>query len=51
MAETEESRYLRDIRFCPYCFQQTFDMAQVSGEWIFCEICGVDVEVKELIRS
>ena len=46
----EESQYLRDIRFCPYCFQQMFDMAEVSGERVYCEICGVDIEVKELIR-
>lgn len=51
MSETEEGRNRRDIRFCPYCFQQAFDMAAVSGEWIYCEICGVDIEVKELIRS
>ena len=51
LPETEEPRYLRDIRFCPYCFQQTFDMAEVSGEWAYCEICGVDIDVKELIRS
>jgi hypothetical protein len=51
LSETEEPRYIRDIRFCPYCFQQAFDMAEVSGEWIFCEICGVDIEIKELIRS
>jgi hypothetical protein len=51
LAETEQPRYLRDIRFCPYCFQQTFDMAEVQGEWAYCEICGVDIETKELIRS
>ena len=51
MSEEPESRYLREIRFCPYCFQQTFDMAEVSGEWAYCEICGVDIEVKELIKS
>lgn len=51
MSEELKPRYLRDIRFCPYCFQQTFDMAEVSGEWAYCEICGVDIEVKELIRS
>ena len=51
LSEELEPRYLREIRFCPYCFQQTFDMAEVSGEWAYCEICGVDVEVKELIKS
>ena len=51
MSEELKPRYLRDIRFCPYCLQQTFDMAEVSGEWAYCEIGGVDIEVKELIKS
>jgi hypothetical protein len=47
---SEDAPYRRDLRFCPYCFQQEFDLAAVSGEWVFCEICGVDVEVKELVK-
>jgi len=39
-----------DIRFCPYCFQMSFDVSEIKGDWIFCEFCGVDVEVKELVK-
>ena len=39
-----------EVRFCPYCFQMTFELSQIKGEWIFCEICGVDIEVKDLVK-
>jgi hypothetical protein len=48
---SEEGPVGRDVRFCPYCFQETFDMREVSGEWVFCEICGVDVDVKDLVKQ
>ncbi len=41
----------RQIRFCPYCFQQQFNLAEVEGEKVYCEICGVDVEVRELVKA
>jgi hypothetical protein len=28
---SEEEPVGRDVRFCPYCFQETFDMREVSG--------------------
>ena len=40
-----------DIRFCPYCYQMSFNVVEVKGDWVFCEICGVDVEVKELVKQ
>ncbi len=40
-----------NVRFCPYCFQMSFDMSEVKGDFVFCEICGVDVEVKELVKQ
>ncbi len=40
----------RDIRFCPYCFQQQFTMSEVKTDKVYCEICGVDVEVKDLVK-
>ncbi len=40
-----------NVRFCPYCFQMSFDLSEVKGEFVFCEICGVDVEVKELVKQ
>jgi len=41
----------RDIRFCPYCYQQTFDVTDMSGQFVYCEICGVDVDVKDLEKE
>lgn len=41
----------RDIRFCPYCFQMTFEMSEVTGNKVFCESCGVDIEVKDLVKQ
>ncbi len=41
----------RDVRFCPYCCQQDFDVSGKSEEGsVFCEICGIDIPVAELIR-
>ncbi len=51
MTEPEAEKSSGDEeRFCPYCFQKTFDLSQIEGEWIFCEICGVDIEVKDLVK-
>ncbi len=41
----------REIRFCPYCFQQQFSMAEIKGDKVYCEVCGVDVEVKDLVKG
>ncbi len=41
----------REVRFCPYCFQMNFEVSEIKGEWIFCEICGVDIEVKDLVKQ
>ncbi len=41
---------VRDIRFCPYCFQQQFDMSTLEGGTVYCEVCGIEVEVKELTK-
>jgi hypothetical protein len=47
----EEPVRVRDTRFCPYCFQQTFEMTEISTQFVYCEICGVDVDVKELEKE
>ncbi len=41
----------RDIRFCPYCFQQTFEVSKDMREWVYCEMCGIDVEIKDLVKQ
>jgi transcription elongation factor Elf1 len=40
----------RDIRFCPYCCQQQFDVSTLEGGTVYCEVCGIEVEVKELMK-
>lgn len=40
----------REIRFCPFCFQQQFTLSEIKGDKVYCEVCGVDVEVKELVK-
>ncbi len=50
MASDEETPR-SDVRFCPYCFLMSFDMREVKGPWVFCEYCGVDIEVKELVKQ
>lgn len=47
----EEKPVGREIRFCPYCFQMTFEVSEITGDWTFCEICGVDVQVKDLVKQ
>ncbi len=42
---------VRDIRFCPYCYQQSFDVTGLSSQFVYCEICGVDVDVKDLEKE
>ncbi len=40
----------REILFCPYCFQQQFDRAEIQGSHVECEVCGVEVAVKDLVK-
>lgn len=47
----EESPGRPEIRFCPYCFQQQFQVSQGQAGNVYCEICGIDVEVKELVKE
>ncbi len=47
----EDQLVSHDVRFCPYCFQQGFEVQKLKEEYVFCEICGIDVEVKELVKQ
>jgi hypothetical protein len=40
----------RQIRFCPFCFQAQFTLSEIVGNKVYCEICGVDVDVKDLVK-
>lgn len=41
----------KDIRFCPYCAQMQFEVTgKDERALVYCELCGVDVAVYELIQ-
>jgi hypothetical protein len=40
----------RDLRFCPYCFQQEFDVSQSEDGTVYCEVCGIKIDVKDLTK-
>ena len=46
----DEQTVKREILFCPYCFQQQFDRAEIQGLRVHCEVCGVEVDVKDLVK-
>lgn len=39
----------KEIRYCPYCGMTAFELTGEEEGRLYCEYCGVDVEVKELI--
>ncbi len=46
----EETQPVHDYRFCPYCYQHQVDLVGVRGETAYCEICGIDIDVKEWVK-
>lgn len=41
---------LQDLLFCPYCGQMSFRVDNADGETVYCEFCGVDVAIDELVK-
>ncbi len=41
----------RDIRFCPFCGQMSFDVLGLYEGSVYCEFCGVDVAVADLVKT
>jgi ribosomal protein L37E len=39
----------KDIRYCPFCGRTSFEVSGEEDDSVYCEHCGVDVKVKELI--
>jgi uncharacterized Zn finger protein (UPF0148 family) len=39
----------KETRFCPYCGMSSFELTGEEEELVYCEYCGIDVKVKELI--
>ncbi len=42
---------VRDVRFCPYCGQMSFDILGLREVSVYCEFCGVDVPVADLVKT
>jgi|OpeIllAssembly_1097287.scaffolds.fasta_scaffold94906_3 transcription elongation factor Elf1 len=36
--------------FCPFCFMQQFDVTEASQGTVYCDNCGIDVPVKDLVK-
>jgi hypothetical protein len=51
MPEEEKKPVSREKYFCPYCFQMTFEASVLKEYSVYCEICGVEVECKELVKE
>lgn len=50
MATTENKENKRkEARFCPYCGMSSFELSGEAADVVYCEYCGIDVEVQELI--
>lgn len=47
MAATEQ--HGKESRFCPYCGMSAFELFGDEEGSVYCEYCGIDVEVKDLI--
>jgi hypothetical protein len=45
-----EEREGLEQRFCPYCFMQQFDVSDTTEGSVYCDICGIDVPIKELVK-
>jgi len=41
----------RDLRFCPYCGQMSFDVLGQHDGSVYCEFCGVDIAVADLVKT
>jgi hypothetical protein len=38
------------VRFCPYCFMQQFQVSDRIEGSVYCEVCGIDIPVKDLVN-
>jgi hypothetical protein len=35
-------------RFCPFCYMQQFTVSEEAQGSVYCEVCGIDVPIKDL---
>jgi hypothetical protein len=38
-------------RFCPFCFMQEFEVTETTEGSVYCEVCGIDVPIKDLAKQ
>ena len=55
MEESRESEKLGETRslnkpFCPFCFMQQFEVTVASQGSVYCDVCGIDIPIKDLVR-
>jgi hypothetical protein len=53
--ESMESRDSREtprgsMPFCPFCFMQQFEITEASQGSVYCDMCGIDIPIKDLVR-
>jgi len=39
-----------DFLICPYCAMMQFQVDPESDGTVHCEVCGVDIPIRELVR-
>ena len=36
--------------FCPFCFMQQFEVTEATQGSVYCDVCGIDIPIKDLVR-
>lgn len=47
MAATDKNT--KETYYCLFCYMSSFEMTGDEEELVYCEYCGIDIDVKELI--
>ena len=50
--ESQESRETPrgNMPFCPFCFMQQFEITEASQGSVYCDMCGIDIPIKDLVK-
>lgn len=40
----------RNLPFCPFCFMQQFDITETAQGNVYCDMCGIDIPIKDLVK-
>jgi len=36
--------------FCPFCFMQQFEVTETSEGSVYCDVCGIDIPIRDLVK-